>query len=55
MELYIEGWRDNQELPGAGMAGRNVLPHPDPGQADGALLQILQQRLAGKTPAGRAG
>ncbi len=35
--------------------GRDVLPHPEPGRADGALLWILQQCLAGKTPKGRFG
>ena len=45
----------NQELPGPGMAGRDVFAHPEPGRADGEILRILQQRLAGKTPKGRSG
>ena len=46
----IRGGRDNQELPGPEMAGRDVFAYPEPGRADGALLRILQQRLAGQTP-----
>jgi hypothetical protein len=42
-------------FPGAGMAGRDVLPHPEPGRANGEILWVLQQRLAGKTPKGRSG
>jgi hypothetical protein len=59
----INNWDDidrvvalyNQELPCPGMAGRDVFAHPEPGRTDGALLRILQQRLAGKTPDGRSG
>ena len=38
--LYIQGRRDNQELPGPGMAGSDVFAHSEPGRADGALLWI---------------
>jgi len=37
--LYIQRRRDNQELPGPGMAGRDVLPHPEPGRANGEILR----------------
>ena len=44
--LYIQRRQDNQELLGAGMAGRDVFANPEPGRADGAFLRILQQRFA---------
>ena len=39
--LYIQRRQDRQELPRHGMTGQPVLPHPQPGRADGALLRTL--------------
>ena len=39
--------------PRPGVAGQPVLPHPQPGRADGEIFRLLQQRLTGKTTEGK--
>jgi len=47
--LAMEGITfDKQDLPCPGMAGRYVFAHSQQGRADGQILRVLQQRLAGE-------
>jgi hypothetical protein len=39
--LYIQKQQDKQGLPRPGVAGQPVIPHPQPGRANGALLWTL--------------
>jgi len=41
------GFQENRRQ---GMARRHMLPCPEPGGADGPILRLVQQRLAGETP-----
>ena len=39
--LYIQGQKYEQELPGHGVAGKSVFPHPQQRRADGAVVKIM--------------